>query len=192
MRFMLLIVLLSLAGFLGWIAGSFHPAPRLILDPIEQFLANDLPDALLETDPTPTHSVWAPANPEVSPTETESVPPPEPLPKPEPEPAEETNQMEPQDQYRLWIREARTAHPYPESEDKMYAVMMCESGGRSDIINPAGPYSGLFQYSTDTWNGDWNQYRDRDILDARAQVFATALAWSENMQSQWGCYNRPH
>jgi hypothetical protein len=96
------------------------------------------------------------------------------------------------DQYRAWISEARATHPYSESEERMYAVMMCESEGRADVVNRAGPYSGLFQYSSAFWNSDWNTYRDQDILDPRAQIFATALAWSEGMQSHWGCYNRAH
>jgi len=83
-------------------------------------------------------------------------------------------------------------HPYAESEERMYAVMMCESRGQAEIVNPAGPYSGLFQYSPATWGGDWNLYRDQNILDPRAQIFATALAWQRNMQGQWGCYRRPH
>ncbi|MEM1150663.1 MAG: hypothetical protein AAGI03_08910, partial [Pseudomonadota bacterium] len=94
------------------------------------------------------------------------------------------------DQYRAWISEARVAHPYPESEQRMYDVMMCESGGRADIVNPAGPYTGLFQYVDGTWNGDWNTYRDQGITSARAQIFATALAWNRNMQNHWGCYTR--
>ncbi len=92
------------------------------------------------------------------------------------------------DQFLAWISEARRAHLYRESEERMYAVMQCESNGRPSVVNPAGPYSGLFQYSDRTWNGDWNTYRDQGILDARAQIFATALAWSIGMQSQWGCY----
>ena len=72
----------------------------------------------------------------------------------------------------------------------MYAVMMCESGGRAAIINPVGPYKGLFQYSPLTWNGPWNTYKADGILDPKAQVFATALAWSLKMQRQWGCYKK--
>lgn len=96
------------------------------------------------------------------------------------------------DQYRAWISEARARHPYPDSEERMYAVMMCESGGRATVVNSAGPYSGLFQYSPATWSGDWNTYRDEDILDPQAQIFATALAWSNGMQGHWGCYSRSH
>ncbi len=93
-------------------------------------------------------------------------------------------------QYRTWIGEARDKHAYAETTDRMYAVMMCESGGRAAVVNPAGPYKGLFQYSPLTWNGPWNTYRNDGILDAKAQIFATALAWSLKMQRHWGCYKK--
>jgi hypothetical protein len=92
--------------------------------------------------------------------------------------------------YRAWIAEARAKHPYADSVDRMYAVMMCESGGRLAVVNPAGPYTGLFQYVAGTWNGTWNTYRTAGMVDAKAQIFATALAWSLNMQSHWGCYRK--
>lgn len=94
------------------------------------------------------------------------------------------------EQYRAWIAWARKQHPYKESEARMYAVMMCESGGRPLIVNPAGPYTGLFQYSNATWNGAWNVYRDLGVKNPEAQILATALAWSRNMQGQWGCYKK--
>ncbi|MEO1187459.1 MAG: hypothetical protein AAFW60_00185 [Pseudomonadota bacterium] len=175
MRFLLMMILLLAVGFLGWVAGSLYPAPASIQAPVKHFLANEssaaddaVSDDLLAPESEPT------ARDEIQSVVTPSGP-------------DDTDA-----QYRAWIREARLAHPYPESEDKMYAVMMCESGGRADIVNPAGPYSGLFQYASGTWAGDWNQYRDSDILDARAQIFATALAWNQNMQSHWGCYSRNH
>jgi hypothetical protein len=93
-------------------------------------------------------------------------------------------------QYRAWINEARVKHPYADSADRMYAVMMCESRGQTTIVNPFGPYKGLFQYGGPTWNDKWNTYRDNDILDAKSQIFATALAWSLKMQSHWGCYKK--
>ena len=93
-------------------------------------------------------------------------------------------------QYRAWIAWARRQHPYEESDARMYAVMMCESGGRPLIVNSAGPYTGLFQYSNATWNGAWNTYRDRGVKSPEAQIMATALAWSLNMQSHWGCYRK--
>jgi hypothetical protein len=92
--------------------------------------------------------------------------------------------------YRQWIGWARIKHPYAESEARMYAVMMCESGGRAAIVNPAGPYTGLFQYASGTWNDKWNTYRTDGMLDPKAQIFATALAWSLKMQSHWGCYKK--
>lgn len=114
------------------------------------------------------------------------APPKPPAPQATPAPTPAT----PEDQYRVWIKEARLKHPYPESEARMHAVMMCESGGKPTIVNPAGPYTGLFQYSNPTWNGAWNTYRNDGIRDAKAQIFATALAWNLKMQNQWGCYKK--
>ena len=92
----------------------------------------------------------------------------------------------------MWIAQARAKHPYTDSEQRMFDVMMCESGGNAEIVNQAGPYSGLFQYSTGTWKGTWNDYRTENIYDAKAQIFATAQAWQKGMQRQWGCYSNPH
>lgn len=66
----------------------------------------------------------------------------------------------------------------------MVALMMWESRGQAALVNPAGPYTGLFQYSASTWRGDWNSYRDQSILDPKAQIFATTQAWQRRMQSQ--------
>lgn len=114
---------------------------------------------------------------------------PAPLPAPAADPRA-TPSAETLNQYRAWISWARLQHPYPESEARMYAVMMCESGGRPLIVNPAGPYTGLFQYSNGTWNGAWNTYRDRGLRNPEAQILATALAWNLDMQSHWGCYKK--
>jgi len=114
-------------------------------------------------------------------------------PAPLPSPAADTRatpSAETLSQYRAWIAWARRQHPYEESEARMYAVMMCESGGRPLIVNPSGPYTGLFQYSNATWNGAWNTYRDRGVKSTEAQILATALAWSFNMQAHWGCYRK--
>lgn len=92
--------------------------------------------------------------------------------------------------YRTWMEEGRLAHPYAESVDRMYAVMMCESEGRAQVVNPAGPYTGLFQYARRTWGDTWNTYRDKGMLDPKAQIFATALAWQLKMQRHWGCYSK--
>ncbi len=90
-------------------------------------------------------------------------------------------------QYRQWMEEARAMYPYPQSIDKMWRVMMCESGGNPRASN-GGRYLGLFQYHPGTWGGSWNPYRSNSIWDAKSQIFATAKAWSIGMQSAWSCY----
>ncbi|MEO0465573.1 MAG: hypothetical protein AAF216_03445 [Pseudomonadota bacterium] len=169
MRIFFRIVCLVCVGFAGWIAGSFYPAPQAWLDQIR-------------------HSVSDIQSSQDDVTSDDAPPDPTPV---EPVPAFDSSDAEPtSDQIRTWIAEARAEHPYRESEERMYAVMMCESGGQASIVNPVGPYTGLFQYSEGTWNGDWNDYRAEGILNARAQVFATALAWTKDMQGHWGCYTR--
>ena len=187
MRLIEILLLLVVFALAGWIAGSLHPAPAAIISPIEKMLAQvTLPEEAPADDAETVDTV---ADEEAD-AEIEA---PALTPIPAPTPARTPISEEDRDaQYRAWISEARAAHPYPESEDKMYAVMMCESGGNAEIVNPAGPYTGLFQYVAGTWNGDWNDYRDASIKDARAQIFATALAWNLGMQSHWGCYNRSH
>jgi hypothetical protein len=91
-------------------------------------------------------------------------------------------------QYRTWMEQARVKYPYPQSVDKMYRVMMCESSGNANVSSPGGTYKGLFQYHTNTWRGRWNPYRNNSIWDAKSQIFATAKAWSVGMQSHWSCY----
>lgn len=86
--------------------------------------------------------------------------------------------------YRALMEEARRKHPYPESVDVMWQVMMCESSGNPTIAGPGG-LMGLFQYTPETWTGSWNPYRDQPISDARAQIFATAKAWSDGYQHWW-------
>lgn len=91
-------------------------------------------------------------------------------------------------QYRRWMEEARTVFPYPQSVDKMWSVMMCESGGNPLASGGGGAWQGLFQYVPGTWAGYWNPYRNNSIWDARSQIFATARAWSIGMQGAWSCY----
>lgn len=181
---MRLLVVLILGGFLGWIAGSLYPAPRAWLDPIAQRLsgagasqtAAPTPNGVQAPQQTPAAS--APST--TAATSTRSA-------------SRGAVDEQTLNQYRAWIREARQTHPYAESEDRMVALMMCESRGQAALVNPSGPYSGLFQYSSSTWRGAWNSYRDQSILDPRAQIFATALAWQRHMQTQWGdCYTRSH
>ena len=188
MRFFGTLILLVIVGGAGWIAGSLHPAPDALLALFKQSQAveTETPETVTEVVDTDA-AVMDVADIETEPDTTDAPPsvsePVAPTPSPAPE-------IDTSTQYRIWISEARAAHPYPESEDRMHAVMMCESGGNAEAVNPAGPYIGLFQYVEGTWNGDWNSYREAGRRDARAQIFATALAWSLGMQSHWGCYSR--
>jgi hypothetical protein len=84
------------------------------------------------------------------------------------------------------MAEARALHPYGDSLDVMWQVMLCESSGEAGQV--ANLYYGLFQYLPSTWAGEWNPYRDSPILDPRAQIFATAKAWQDGNQGWWGCY----
>lgn len=59
-------------------------------------------------------------------------------------------------------------------------MMMLESSGRADLV--AGPFCGLFQYCSGTWNGSWNKYRRYSIFNGGAQIWATAYA----VQRGWG------
>jgi hypothetical protein len=92
------------------------------------------------------------------------------------------------EQYRAWMMEARKMYPYPQTVDKMYRVMMCESSGNARASGGGGRWLGLFQYSPGTWRGAWNPYRSASIWDAKSQIFATAKAWSIGMQRHWSCY----
>jgi|GEM_PF-1432639 hypothetical protein len=89
------------------------------------------------------------------------------------------------EQYRVWMHEARMQYPYSESLDAMWSVMICESSGNPTVV--VNGYYGLFQYSSDTWLGEWNPYREQPILDPKAQIFATAKAWYDGNQHWWGC-----
>jgi uncharacterized protein YraI len=91
-------------------------------------------------------------------------------------------------QYRQWVEEARVMYPYAQDTDKMWRVMMCESGGNPNASGGGGRWLGLFQYAPGTWAGGWNPYRANSIWDAKSQIFATAKAWSIGMQSAWSCF----
>lgn len=88
------------------------------------------------------------------------------------------------EQYRQWMIEARTTHPYSDTVETMWQVMVCESSGNPTIQGPGG-LIGLFQYQSSTWADSWNPYREQSITDARAQIFATAKAWSDGNQAWW-------
>lgn len=182
MRLVIVIVFMAAIWVSGWVVGSVSPAPQFLVSPVQSWLGDgDGPeDAEVEDDVADEE---VPATAEEDDASEPEIKPSAPV---------ELEGEAALTQYRTWISEARAAHPYPESETRMFDVMMCESGGDASIVNPAGPYTGLFQYATGTWNGEWNSYRGDGITNARAQIFATALAWNLGMQSHWGCYSRAH
>src|SRR5690242_2194794 len=53
-------------------------------------------------------------------------------------------------QYRAWMADARALYPYPQSLDKMYRVMLCESSGNPSASGGGGAWLGLFQYAPRT------------------------------------------
>ena len=120
-----------------------------------------------------------PATPSIPASPTLAADPPAPLAAPAPATA--------LDQYHAWMIEARELHPYSESIDTMWQLMLCESSG--DPNAAADVHQGLFQYDVATWAGEWNPYRDQPILDPHAQILATAKAWHDGNQGWWGCYH---
>ena len=188
---MRLLFVLIIGGLLGWIVGSLYPAPRAWLASINLAAIQQRLASSGEQAHSPLTTIQTGAN---APTTIAAAPSSAPSAQSAPRPASRgVIDEQTLNQYRAWIHEARQAHPYADSEERMYALMICESRGQAGLISPAGSYSGLFQYSAGTWRGVWNSYRDQSILDPRAQIFATALAWQRRMQAQWGaCYTQAH
>ena len=80
----------------------------------------------------------------------------------------------PSGQGTWWPVIKRAAADNGVSAQGLYRLMMIESGGVASISN--GVFFGLYQYCRGTWEGSWNPWRGRDILDGEAQIKATALA----------------
>lgn len=185
-----LVPLVALAGCAGLRPPQTAPAP--------------VPAATTASPSAPADAAPAP-KPVVPPSPPAAVTPapapvttPTPTPAPSPPPATAARpprggiDTETLARYRAWIDEARVKHPYTDSAERMFDVMMCESRGNATIVNPAGPNVGLFQYNPRTWSGAWNDYKDQSINDPKAQIFATAQAWQKRMQGHWGCWSRLH
>jgi len=66
----------------------------------------------------------------------------------------------------------------------MHKMMLLESDGREGLVT-ADQFYGLYQYVEDTWNGEWNPWRDEDMLDGRVQIKATALALKNGKGPYW-------
>jgi uncharacterized protein YgiM (DUF1202 family) len=154
-------------GIAGWVMAQFLVEAPAAAEPAAQKESSPQAKPAVEQKPAP-------------PTAT-----PTPRPQPTAAPKGATSTLE---QYRLWIEEARQMYPYKQTTAKMWAVMMCESGGNARASGGGGRWLGLFQYAPGTWGGSWNPYRTNSIWDARSQIFATAKAWSIGMQSHWSCY----
>ncbi len=193
---MRLLVVLVVGVVIGWVVGSLYPAPPAWVAKMNAGLhrtsgGGGQPQAAVSS---PAYAYAAVAALPSAPSA--STPPSAVAPEPSSSPAKPvtheraigSTDEQTLDQYRAWIAQARQEHPYADSEQRMYSVMMCESKGESGLVARSGGYSGLFQYSPSLWKSSWNTYRDQGILDAKAQIFATALAWHNHLQSQWGCY----
>lgn len=72
---------------------------------------------------------------------------------------------------------------YGVSGDWMVNIAECESGLRSNAVNPRGPYIGLFQFlqSTFTANGGTNIWDPADQANIAARMLANGQA------RQWSC-----
>jgi hypothetical protein len=131
----MIILIIAVAGGLGWFVASQTPAQKFLFLPVQNWLFGDKPDDVIvseEIEPAevvPEEETPPPSEPEAPAVET-----------PDPTPPEaELEGDAALAQYRVWISEARALHPYPDSETRMFDVMMCESGGNPSIVNPAGP-----------------------------------------------------
>jgi hypothetical protein len=75
------------------------------------------------------------------------------------------------------------AAKYGVSGDWMVSIAQCESGLRSNALNPRGPYYGLFQFLMSTFraNGGTNIWDPADQADVTARMLANGQA------HQWAC-----
>lgn len=172
-------------GLTGWAMAMYlAQAPTSVPVATEPAAMKETPpqaEPVVASKPAATATATAIVTPTATAKPTEK-------PKPEPTATPRPGGSSTQAQYRQWMEEARMMHPYKQSVDKMWSVMMCESGGNARASGGGGRWLGLFQYAPGTWGGSWNPYRANSIWDAKSQIFATAKAWSIGMQSHWSCY----
>ena len=74
--------------------------------------------------------------------------------------------------------------------DQLKRVMYCESGGRADALNKAGPYIGLFQFSLGTFKGYAAKIKtlsNPDVYNPYHQIEVAAYMFSKGLSSHWGC-----
>jgi hypothetical protein len=70
----------------------------------------------------------------------------------------------------------------------LMCLMIAESNGHSDSINPDGPYYGLFQYSDGFWSkaSSGAGYGGAGWENASAQIYSTAWALTHGYGGRWG------
>lgn len=86
--------------------------------------------------------------------------------------------------YQNLVTEA--ANKYNADPNELCNMMMRESNGHTNSINPDGPYIGLFQYTSGLWGTVSSKAGNgTDIFDARAQIFNTAWAITNGYRGRW-------
>jgi hypothetical protein len=90
--------------------------------------------------------------------------------------------------YETYIRQKCSEYGCNPAE--LIHVMYCESGGRANAINPAGPYIGLFQFLTSTFNANARYIPQANIYDPYHQIDVTAKMFANGQRGQWGCKYR--
>lgn len=83
--------------------------------------------------------------------------------------------------YEAAIHDA--AARYGVSGSWLIDVMLCESGGDPNAVNPVTGDSGLFQYNPGTW-ASWG---GGDIWNPYEQIEMTAWAFSQGLADHWIC-----
>lgn len=70
----------------------------------------------------------------------------------------------------------------------LMCLMIEESNGHADSVNPDGPYYGLFQYSETFWNLASSRagYGGASWSNPTAQIYTTAWALTHGYGSRWG------
>jgi hypothetical protein len=72
---------------------------------------------------------------------------------------------------------------------QLIRVMYCESGGRSGAYNKSGPYIGLFQFLSSTFNANARRVgiANPNVWDPYQQISVAAYMFSIGQSGQWGC-----
>ncbi|MEI6728097.1 MAG: transglycosylase SLT domain-containing protein [bacterium] len=73
--------------------------------------------------------------------------------------------------------------------NKLIRVMYCESGGRSGAYNKSGPYIGLFQFLSSTFNANARRVgiANPNVWDSYQQINVAAYMFSIGQAGRWTC-----